>query len=131
MRLGLLGRQPHRPAPDALGTEGEGRSELAAAADATGGQDRHGSHGIDDLGHEHHRADLAGVATGLRSLRDHEVHAGRDVADRVCRLAGERADLDAGSWARATMSGGGEPSAFTIAEIGCEKAISIMRDAEP
>ena len=52
----------------------------------------HGGDGVDDLGDEHHRADLAGVAAGLGALGDDDVDAGRHVALGVDGLAGEGAD---------------------------------------
>ena len=62
-------RQPDRPAPDALGAESESRRDLPAVADAAGGQHRDRRHGVDDVGHEHHRGDLTGVARRPRSRR--------------------------------------------------------------
>ena len=54
---------------------------------------RDGRHGVDDLGDEHHRADLAGVAAGLGALGDDDVDAGLHVALGVhapCRPARAR-----------------------------------------
>ena len=95
MGLGLGRGEPHRTAPHALGAEGQRGGHLPTVADATGGQHRHRGDGVDDLGDQHHRADLAGVPAGLVALGDHEVDAGGDVAHGVRRLAGERGDLDA------------------------------------
>ena len=64
-------------------------------ADPTGGEHRDRRHRVDDLGDQHHRADLAGVPAGLVTLGDHEVDAGGDVTHGVRRLAGQRGDLDA------------------------------------
>ena len=52
------------------------RGHLAAAADAAGGEHRHvRADGVDHLGHQHHRGDLAAVAAGLGALGDDDVDA--------------------------------------------------------
>jgi len=61
-------------------------------ADATRAEDGHRSDGVDDLGDEHHRADLARVAARLVPLGDDDVDAGLDVALGVHGLAREGAD---------------------------------------
>jgi hypothetical protein len=48
--------------------------------------------GVDDLGDQHHRADLAGVSAGLGTLGDDDVDTGRLVALGVNRPPGECAD---------------------------------------
>ena len=53
------------------------------------------SHGVDDLGDEHHRADLAGVPAGLGTLRDDQVDAGRLVTLGVLWPPGQSADQPA------------------------------------
>jgi hypothetical protein len=95
MGLGLLGGQPDRAAPDALGAEGEGRSHLATVPDAASGQHRDRAYGIDDLGDQHHRGDRARVPAGLVALRDHQVDARLDVTPRVLDGARQRRHLDA------------------------------------
>ena len=90
--LGLVGGEPHRTAPHALGAERHGGGHLPAAADAAGAEHGHRGDGVDDLGDEDHGADLAGVAAGLGALGDDDVDAGLDVALGVHGLAGEGAD---------------------------------------
>ena len=92
MGLGLVGRQPHRSAPHALRAERHRRRHLAAAADAAGAEHRDVADGVDDLGDQHHRADLAGVPAGLAALGDDHVDAGVDVALGVLGGARQRAD---------------------------------------
>ena len=79
----------------ALRAERERGGDLAAAADAAGREHRRGRDRVDDLGDEHHRRDLAGVAAGLVALGDDHVDAVVHVALRVLGLAGERGDLHA------------------------------------
>ncbi len=55
--------------------------------------DRGGSHGVDDLGHEHHGGDLTGVAAGLGPLGHDDVDTRRVVALGVgqgARQGGDR-----------------------------------------
>ena len=92
MGLGLVGRQPHRSAPHALGAERHRRRHLPAATDAAGAEHRDVADGVDDLGDQHHRADLAGVPAGLAALGDDHVDAGVDVALGVLGGARQRAD---------------------------------------
>ena len=95
---------------------------------AARGEHRGGRHGVDDLGHEHHGGDLAGVAPGLGALGHDDVHAGGAVAlgvrggagqgghdhpgvmgpgdERGRRAARGRSPPDAMSWAKATSSRG-------------------------
>ena len=47
---------------------------------------------VDDLRHERHRRDRAGVTAGFGALRDHEVAAGFDRGDRVPHLAAHARD---------------------------------------
>ena len=94
MRLGLLGRQPHRSAPHSFGAERQRRGDLASVGDAAGCEHGGRRHGVDDLGHEHHRADLAGVATGLGALGDDQVDAGGTLALGVDDRADEAGDED-------------------------------------
>ena len=94
--LVLLGAQPDRPGPHALGAERQRGRDLPARADAAGAE--HGYVGADrvhDVGRQHHRRHLAGVAAGLVALRDDDVDAVGDVAERVLGGAGQRGDLDA------------------------------------
>ncbi len=51
------------------------RRDAAPVEDAPGGDDRDWRHGVDDLRHECHRADLAAIAAGLAALRDDDVDA--------------------------------------------------------
>jgi hypothetical protein len=90
--LGLVGGEPHRTAPHALGAEGHRRGHLAAPTDATSTQHRDRCDGVDHLGDEHHGSDLAGVATGLGTLGDDDVDTGLHVALGVHRLAGQGTD---------------------------------------
>ena len=93
MGLGLLGGQPHRPAPDPLRSEGHGGGHLTTAANTTRTEHRHPvADRVDDLGDQHHRPDLAGVTTGFGPLCDHQIDAGRDMAFGMLGLAGQRAD---------------------------------------
>ena len=50
---------------------------------------------VDDLGDEHHRRDLAGVAAGLGALGDDDVDALLDLLARLLGAADERGDLHA------------------------------------
>ncbi len=125
-RLGLLGGQPDRPAPRALGAQGHRGGELAAARDAARREYRQWRDRVDDLRDQHHRGDLAGVAAGLRALRDDQVGAGRDLAARVLDGADEcRHGYPAAARARSTITGGGGPSALAISRIGWRRATSI------
>ncbi len=91
MRLGFVGGQPHRTAPHALRAERHRRRHLASAPDAT--RTEHGDvDGIDDLGDQHHRADLTGVATRLRPLGDDDVDPCGLMTLGVLRTPGERTD---------------------------------------
>ena len=92
MGLGLVGGEPHRAAPHALGAERHRRRHLTAAADAAGTQHRNAADGIDDLGDQHHRPDLAGVAAGFAALGDDHVDTGVDVTLGVLGRTGEGAD---------------------------------------
>ncbi len=94
MGLGLVGREPHRPAPHALRAERHRGSHLATAADAPGAEDRDVDR-VDDLGDQHHRTDLAGVAAGLGALGDDQVDARGLVALGVLRASRERTDQPA------------------------------------
>ena len=91
MGLGLVGREPHRSAPHALRAERHRRRHLPAAADAAGAEDRDVD-GVDDLGDQHHRPDLAGVPAGFGALGDDQVDAGRLVPLGVLRSSGEGTD---------------------------------------
>ena len=122
--LGLLGGEPHRSAPHALRAERHGRRHLAAAADAAGAEHRDGGDRVDDLGDEHHRADLAGVAAGLGALGDDEVDPGLHVALGVHRLAGQGADQAPSSFTRSIMNCGGGPSALATNAVRWASAMS-------
>ena len=87
--------EPHRADPHALRAERQRGGDLTTGADAAGGEHRGRRDRVDDLGHEHHRRDLTGVAAGLVALRDHDVDAVVHVALRVLGLARERGDLHA------------------------------------
>ena len=94
MRLCFVGRQPHRTAPHTVRPERHCRCHLAPPTDATGTE--HGDvDGVDDLGDQHHRADLAGVAAGLGTLGDDQVHPCCLMAFGVLRAPCERADQSA------------------------------------
>ena len=93
--LGLVGGEPHRAAPHALGAERQRRRHLPAGGDAAGGEHRRRRHRVDDLRHQHHGGDLAGVTAALGALRDDEVDAGLLVRDRVIDATGERRHRDA------------------------------------
>ena len=58
------------------GAERHRRGHLTAAADAAGAEHRDVADRVDDLGDEHHRADLTGVPAGLGALGDDDVDAG-------------------------------------------------------
>ena len=95
MGLGLDGGEPHRPTPHALGTQRQGCGHLAAPADAS--RPEHGQvDGVDNLGDQHHGADLAGVAAGFVSLGDDDVHSSSLVALGVHRPARQGANQLAG-----------------------------------
>jgi hypothetical protein len=94
MGLGLLGGEPHRSAPHALGTKGEGGGDLAPAADATRGEHGRRCDRVHDLGDEHHGGDLARVAARLVTLGHDDVDAGRLLALGVLALTDERRDRD-------------------------------------
>ena len=101
-------------------------ADLPAVADAARGEHRRRRHGVDDLGDEHHRADLAGVAAGLVALGDDDVDAGVLLALGVLRLADEAGDdhAVARAPARPCTSGGG-PSALAMRRVLCANATSI------
>ena len=66
-------------------------SAIAAATwrprhDAAGSEHGSGATAFDDLGHQHHRRHLAGMAAGLGALRHDHVDAGIDLA-RACDFA--------------------------------------------
>ena len=95
--LVLLGGQPDRAGPHALGAQGERGRDLAAGADAAGAEHGHvGTDGVDDLRGEHHAGDLAGVAARLVALGHDDVDAVPDVRERVLGRAGQRRHLHAG-----------------------------------
>ena len=73
--VGLLDGEPQRAGPHALGAHGQRGRHLPARADAAGGQHRHRGDGVDHLGPQHARADVAGVATALGALGDDDVDA--------------------------------------------------------
>jgi hypothetical protein len=88
--LVLRRRQPVRAHPDTARAERECRGDLPAGADAAGSENmRVGADRVDDVRHEHHRGDLAGVAARLGALRDDDVDAVVDVRTGVLGLAGE------------------------------------------
>jgi hypothetical protein len=95
MGLGLLRRQPERTEPDALGAQREGSGDLASVADAPGGEHGDRRDGVDDLGDEHHRRNLAGMSARFVALGDDEVGAGGGMALGMFDGAGQRRDLDA------------------------------------
>ncbi len=69
---------------------------LPAGRDPARGEHRHvGADGVDDLGYEHHRRDVAAVPAGFGALRDEHVDADRDLTFRVRLGADERADQEA------------------------------------
>ena len=110
-------RRPRRgPAPRRSGGRSRSRPRRAPARRA----DR-----VDDLRHQHHAGDLAGVAAGLVALGDHDVHAAVHVdrgRARPCRPAPRPACRARG---RASMtSGGGGPSALAISRAGWASATS-------
>src|SRR6266446_7349885 len=55
--------------------EHQRRRNAASVEDAAGRDDGNGRHGVYDLGHECHRADLAAIAPRLAALRDDHVDA--------------------------------------------------------
>ena len=89
-----LGRRDEPGAePHAVGAEAQRGREPAAVEDAARGDDRHPvADRVDDLRHERHRRDRAGVATRFGALRDHEVASGFDRGDRVPHLAAHARD---------------------------------------
>ena len=95
LRLRLLGGQPYRPTPDALGPQRHRRRDLATAADAAGGEDGRRGHGVDHVGHEDHGPDLAGVAARFGALRHDQIDAGGLVALSVNDAPGEGGDSNA------------------------------------
>lgn len=95
MEVGLLGGEPEGAEPDALGSECEPGGGLFAAADAAGGQYGQRGDGFDDLGDEHHGADLAGVPARFVPLGDDDVDARRRVPAGVFGAAREGGDQDA------------------------------------
>ena len=72
----VLGRRQERRAhPHPLRAQRECGRDLPAGADPAGGEHRGlAVERVDDLRPQHHRADLAGVATGLVALGDDDVH---------------------------------------------------------
>ena len=108
--------EPQRAGPHALGAHGQGRGHLAPDADAARGQHRQRRHRVDDLGPQHHAADLAGVAAALGALGDDEVDAGLLVAQglvapcRTARRPGARARGPARSRRRAACPGRWRPA---------------------
>jgi hypothetical protein len=95
VRLGLLGGEPNRAAPHALGAERHGRGHLATPADAAGTEHGDRRDGVHHLGDEDHGPDLAGVAPGLGTLGDDDVDAGLHVPFGVDGLPGQGADQPA------------------------------------
>ena len=83
-----------------LHTPGAPRASAAAicctGADAPGGEDGRRRDGVDDLGPQHDRSDLAGVAAALAALGDDDVDAGFLVLQGLIRRAAERGDETAG-----------------------------------
>ena len=75
-RVGLLDGQPDRARPHALGAHGQRGGDLAAVADAPGGEHRDRRDRVDHLRPQDDAADLAGVATRLAALGDDDVDAG-------------------------------------------------------
>jgi len=78
-----------------LRAEGDGGGDLPAVTHPAGREHRDITYGVDDLGPQHHRCHVTGVAAALVSLGDHDVDPGTDVGPRVLRGAGERRHLDA------------------------------------
>ena len=67
--------------------------QAPAVEQAAGGDHRHPvADRVDDLGHEGHRGDRAGVAAGLGALGDDEVAAALDGGDGVADLAAHAPD---------------------------------------
>ena len=86
--------------PHAVGAERERGGEAAAVEEPAGGDDGDlVADRVDDLRHERHRRDRAGVPAGLGALGDDEVAPAGDRADRrgaPCRTSSRR-----GRWRRA------------------------------
>ena len=94
-KVGLLDGEPQGARPHALGAERERGRDLLAGADAAGGEHRGGGDGLGDLGPEHDRADLTGVAAALAALGDDDVDARVLVLQGLVRRAAQRGDLQA------------------------------------
>ena len=87
----LGGGEERRTHPHALCAERERRRDLTSAADAAGRQHRGvAPKSVNHFRHQHHRRDLAGVTTGLVTLRDDDVDAIVDMALRVLGATGQR-----------------------------------------
>ena len=79
--------------PHAVGAERERGREPASVEQSAGRDDGNAiADRVDDLRHERHRRNRAGVAAGFGALRDHEVAAGFDRGDRVAHLAAHARD---------------------------------------
>ena len=87
-----------------------------------------GADRVDDLGHEHHRRDRAGVAAGLGALGDDEVGAGVALRDARARaVPASAATSTPASCARSTRSAAASPSALATSLIGWPNATSSKR----
>ena len=91
---GLGGGDEPRADPDTFGAEGQRGGEATAIEEPTGGDDGNGAvDGVDDLRHERHGGDGAGMAAGFGALRDHEItpgaHRGEGVADLAAHAGHE------------------------------------------
>ena len=72
-----------------------GQAQTGGAADAAGGEHRHGGDSVDDLRDQHHGSDLAGVAASFAALGDDQVDPDRHVPLGVHPGAGQGTHLDA------------------------------------
>ena len=93
VKLALARTQPQGAAPHALRAQRQRSGNLAASRNAACRQHRDFiAAGLHHLRHQHHGGDFAGVAAGLRALRDDDFNTRRHVARGVFALAAHGAN---------------------------------------
>jgi len=89
-------REPDRPHPDPLRTERHRRRHLTSRADPARREHRQRRHCIDHLRHQHHRRDLARVATRLVAGSHDDVDARIPLCERLIPATHQRRHLHPG-----------------------------------
>ncbi len=90
----LLGREPHRPGPDADCAETDGRGEMPPGRDAPRRDHRNVARHAHDVRHDRERPHRARVPGRVIALRDDHVRAALDLTPRLARHADQADDLD-------------------------------------